>query len=506
MRSQALLHTYTVGAIVLSLCGLLRADVIELSDGRKFNGSLSRSGDTITIRTDDGKTITARPGDIAKVTLTSSVTPEEAATAEWVRMGPVVKSADDIQAIITLYQNFLTKYPNAKQAGDAKAALSSYQAIAKSDPVKFRGRWLARAQIDVLLKQWTEAAKPALELYKAGRMKEVLDAAKAALTDDAQNPDALTLAGLAAYRLNTLPLARTHFTTLAGADPTSLLAENNLGVILFQQKANGEGLSHYVKALQISGENRQVLDNIAEALNTYLAAGGDKNGLSYRNVVKLFEPAEAKMEQAMAAHGLQRWGSTWVTKERATELTRYAESVKDNVAKIDAQYKQVHDGLTALDNQIKQCDSDHEMYLQTFNAFNNQLNVQGQAVRALDLNYFIAQRDIALQNVDRVERQRTQLAAQRDQYAAASRDFLSQVDKLHAALSQGGGLPGLYSGIQRMLDLGEAETPPAPAAVPDPTPLPTIVTPPAIIITQPAPTPTLVPVPGASTPMLPVHN
>ena len=197
-------------------------------------------------------------------------------------------------------------------------------------------------------------------------MKEVLDRDEGArrLADDPQNPDALTLAGLAAYRMNTIPLARTNFTALAAADSTSLLAENNLGVISFQQKQNGEGLSHYVKALQINSENRQVLDNIAEAMNTYLAAGGDKNGLSYRSLMKVFDPAETKMEQVMAKLGLQRWGSTWVTKERANRSLAAHADVKDNLAKIDAQYKQAHDSLVALDNQVRQCDSDYEMYLQ----------------------------------------------------------------------------------------------------------------------------------------------
>ncbi len=491
-----------LAAAVLALAALpaLRADLIELSDGRKFSGNLSRSGDVITIRTDDGKTITARPAEIAKVTLTSNTTPEEAAAAEWTRIGPLVKSADDIQAVMALYQNFLAKFPQAKQAPDAQAALSSFQTLAKSDPVKFRGHWIARSQIDVLVKQWTDAAKPALALYKAGRLKETLDALKAPLADDAQNPDALTLAGLAAYRLNTLPLARTHFTALAAADPASLLAENNLAVISFQQKQNGEGLSHYAKALQINAYNRQVLDNIAEALNAYLAASGDKSGLSYRALLKLYEPAEAAMEQQMAKLGLQRWGSTWVTKDRAAELAKYADSLKDRLTEIDAQYRQARDTLAALDTQIKQCDSDYENYLQMFNAFNNDLNVQGNGSRVLDLNYFIAQRDIAIQNMDRVSRQKITLTAQRDQYVAGTRDFLAQVDKIKAALAAGGGMPGLFTGVQKILDLGESEKPPAPAAVPDPTPLPNIQ-PPPVIVSQPIQPPTLVPVPTGSLPV-----
>jgi hypothetical protein len=486
---------FQLAAALLAITPSLRADIIELSDGRRFTGSMSRNGDIVTIRTDDGKTVAARPAEIARVTLTSNTTPEEAATAEWVRIAPQVKAADDIHLIISIYQNFLDKFPEARQSADAKASLAYFQTLAKSDPVKFRGRWLARAQIEVLLNQWKESARPALDLYKAGRMKETLDALKAPLAEDAQNPEALTLAGLAAYRLNTIPAARTQFTALAAADPTSLLAENNLAVISFLQRQNGEGLSHYVKALQISTDNRQVLDNIAEGINTYLTAGGDKNGLSYRALLKIYEPAELRMQQQMAKLGLQRWGSTWVTRERAAELTKFADSYRDRLAQIDAQNKRARDTIASLDAQIRQCDSDYEMYLQTFNAFNNQLNVQGNAVRIMDLNYFIAQRDIALQNMERSKRQKEMLIAQRDQYVAGTHDFFAQVDKLKSTMTAAG--PGLYGGTQRILDLGEAENPPAPAAVPDPGPLPSLQLP-AVIIAPPTAPPTLVPVPTGS--------
>jgi len=37
---------------------------------------MSRSGDVITIKSDDGKIITAKPADIAKITLTTNLTPK----------------------------------------------------------------------------------------------------------------------------------------------------------------------------------------------------------------------------------------------------------------------------------------------------------------------------------------------------------------------------------------------------------------------------------------------
>src|SRR4051794_39365028 len=71
-------RAYHVALLVWAVSAGTFADNIELSDGRKFNGTLNRSGDVVTIKTDDGKTVTVRPDQIAKVTLTNSIAPEEA--------------------------------------------------------------------------------------------------------------------------------------------------------------------------------------------------------------------------------------------------------------------------------------------------------------------------------------------------------------------------------------------------------------------------------------------
>ena len=278
MKSRA----WTLALLALCLAPVLRADIIELTDGRKFNGTMARTGDVLTIKSDDGKVVTVKPGDVAKVTLTSDLSPEEAAAQEWSRVGVQVRAADDLQVVINVYKGFVEKFPVAKQAGEARSTLAIYESMVGKDPVKFRGKWMPRAQVDVVMKKWTEAARPALTLYKAGRMKETLDAVKTVLAEDDQNPDALTLGGLAAYRSNNLAQAKTYFTTLAAADPTSLLAENNLAVIAAGQKQTGESFVHYGKALQIMPEHRLLLDNVAEALNAYVAGGGDKNSTAYR--------------------------------------------------------------------------------------------------------------------------------------------------------------------------------------------------------------------------------
>jgi hypothetical protein len=470
------------------------ADIIQLQDGRKISGTMSRQGDVMVIRTDDGKSLTVNPSDVLKVTLNSTVTPAQAAEAEWTRITPLLKNADDLNAVVALLQKFIEKFPDSPRTAEAKDKLGVYQLLVTNGAVKFRGEWMPRAQIEVKLKQWTEAARPALDLYKTGRLKESIDAAKTALARDEQNPDALSLAGLAAFRLNNLTQARTFFASLGAADPSSVLAENNLAVVSWQQYIYGESFVIYTRALQIKPDNRLLLDNIAEAINTY---PGEKNNMAYKTLLRNYEPAETRAEANLAQGpkgGLHRWGATWVTSEQLDRLNKNKNTIQDHMARLDATYKATNDQLASIDASITQAQADYERYVSDMNFMNAQLQQTAQyntGQRTIDTANLTAQRDIANTNANNALQRVTDLKAQRSQILAGEQDYVLQANRLKAALAAA---QPAYTGTQRIMDLGEAENPPPPVAItmpPDLPPAPTTV----IVTTPPPPPPQLGPVP-----------
>jgi hypothetical protein len=469
-----------------------RADVIELRDGRTVIGTMSRQGDVMLIKADDGHILRVPPADVVKVTLTDTQTPGEAAEAEWTRLAAEIKKADDLQTVIGLHERFLGKYPDAARAEEVRTSLGVYRQLAASGAVKFRGRWMPRAQVDVTVKGWAEAARPAVDLYRSGRLKEALDAVKGALAADGQNPDALAVGGLAAYRQNNLAQARTYFTALAAADPGSVLAENNLGVLSFVQKAAPEGLVHYTKALQAMPDNRLVLDNIAEALAAY---PGDRNGAVYKALVRQYEPAEQRMEAAQAKEGLRRWGATWVKPAEYEQLSKFRSAVEDRMAKLDAQYRAARDALASLDDRIRQAQADYDQYAATVDYYNTQILLLQQ--RAIDVVYAISVRDTAAQNAAVAAQYKAALEAQRAQIVASGDTFQDQAGKLKAARAAvgTGDRAGQYTGVQRMMEVGEDQTPPPPAAVAGLPELPPIPSAPVVIAPPPPPTPVQPPPP-----------
>jgi chromosome segregation ATPase len=195
------------------------------------------------------------------------------------------------------------------------------------------------------------------------------------------------------------------------------------------------------------------------------------------------------MEEALAKQGQARWGATWVSKEQYDRLVKALEAQRDQMSRLDAQYASARNTLASLDAQIKQAAADLDNYAQTINAYTARvLEYQG---RSLDATYFMAQRDVAVQNYDRTSRYRAQLQAQFDQLAGGVRDFLAQAERLKAAYGKGGA-SGQYTGTQRILDWGETNSPPAPVPVAEPAPLPNPQAPSMVITPPPPPAPPVI--------------
>ncbi|MGN6367804.1 MAG: hypothetical protein ACTHN5_06045 [Phycisphaerae bacterium] len=441
------------------------ADVIELQDGRVITGSLLRKGDDVFITSNDGKTIKAKPSDVTRVTLTSSLTPTQAADAEWTRDAAEIKKADNLQTIINLHQQFLDKYPDAAAAPGVRTSLEQYQQLAKQNGVKFRGRWMPEAQVQVQLQDWADRAKPALVKYKAGDLRGALDSAKAILKDDSANPDALALAGLAAYHLNMTGEARDNFAALTLEDPASLLGENNLAVILFSQKRQAESLLHYAKALQVSPDNRFVADNIEEALNAYAASGGNLNAPAFVNLVRQFQQAESRIEAAMARKGLYRFGSTWVPAAIMDRLNANLQQIKNAMTQLDSQYQSARAAAAALDAAIAQANSDYNTTALNISYLDSLL-----ASTAGDVGNILAQRDDLQRNLQAIADKRAKLLADRQNAAATLQAAPAQADKLKAAYAAAAA--NQFTGIQRILDWGEQDNPPPPTIIQIPSPLP----------------------------------
>ncbi len=317
------------------------ADIIQLQNGQKISGSMKRVGDQMVITADDGTKTVAKPADIAGVTLTA--TPEEQAAVGWSTFKSDVARADDLATVISLHTQFLANNPQSPHVAEVKESLAGYQQLGQQKPVKFRGRWVPSAQVPVLLQQWKDDAAPALAAYRAGNLNGALAAAKGALVRDAENSDALEIAGLAEMRMDHLSDAENYFQKLATAAPGTGLAWHNLSVIELLQNRQAQALGDFSRALEAMPGNRLLLDNIAGILANF---SGDVNTAAYQSLARQFAQAESREQSTMAAEGLYRYGSTWISQAL---LARY--TVRD------AQLAQAMQQADELSNEPMDADS-----------------------------------------------------------------------------------------------------------------------------------------------------
>ena len=95
------------------------------------------------------------------------------------------------------------------------------------------------------------------------------------------------------------------------ANPTHVLAHNNLGVVYNYSKRRDKALEYFRKALEIDPQNRTTLDNLSELLQSMKT---ENEQFATANFPEPKQPAEIPGKQAngfIFCNGMPRSGSTW---------------------------------------------------------------------------------------------------------------------------------------------------------------------------------------------------
>src|SRR5262249_48546470 len=125
---------------------------------------------------------------------------------------------------------------------------------------------------------------------------------------------------------------------------------NNLAVILWRQNALMAALSHYDQAMLAAPVNKEILDNVAEAL-AGLADDQRKNVIAQR-AFRRFAEQDKRLQEMMAAQGFYRWGATWVDRDAMQHLKDQEQQVNQKLAKANADADAARKQIDSLDHEI----------------------------------------------------------------------------------------------------------------------------------------------------------
>jgi chromosome segregation ATPase len=111
-------------------------------------------------------------------------------------------------------------------------------------------------------------------------------------------------------------------------------------------------MNYYDQAMMSAPEAKEILDNVAEALN--IVPKENQSAPVVLQGVKLFAEQDAVLQKLAAQQGMYRWGATWVTAKQLEELKADEARVKQQLDVLQQQFDAVQQKLGQIDAEFDQ--------------------------------------------------------------------------------------------------------------------------------------------------------
>ncbi len=243
------------------------ADVVNLTDGTKIEGTLKREPGGWSVTDAAGKVTTVPDEKVESVTKSSNLSPADIAASKVASQRRAVEALSDVNAIIERWNKFIEQNKGSPAEKEGQKELAMWKERLEKGMIKVGTQWMTPADQAALLEKSVAVVDQVRTLIKSGKLKDAEQQINQLVTVDTANPAGYFLRGVVAFKQDQLGVAKKAFeqtkSLLADHGPTL----NNLGVIAWKQKQAVGAVAIYDMAMQASPRHRQILDNTAEALN-----------------------------------------------------------------------------------------------------------------------------------------------------------------------------------------------------------------------------------------------
>ena len=428
---------------LLALPGFALGDVVHLKDGSRLEGEIKRAGDEYIV-TEQGGKVTHVPSEKVGSIEVKPQLGDDAAMGRLQSLRRAAENLPDFKQILERYKTFLDQNANTPAAIEAKADMEMWQDRQARGLIKLGDKWITPEERDALRGQSSQEAIRLHDMLKQGRLKEATPILDKALAVDPQSMSLLYLRGVLAYQQEQLPPSRMAFEAVVALAPDHAPTLNNLGVILWRQNAIGAALGYYDRALLAAPGSRDILDNIAEALNA-LPKEQRETPIT-KKLVRHFKEQDDEAQKKQAAKGMYRWGSSWVNEKDLAKLQDQEKAIKDKLDVMSQDFDTLAKRITAIDRRIAE---DQQELAQ----IDSQSYAQGADGRFVRLpyppRYYTVARDIDALKAERADR-----VADQERLRKAAKQLQQQLP-----------VPK-YTGIQKLIDADGMPLPAPPATKP----------------------------------------
>ena len=340
----------SAGLTMGSFCFAARGDIVHLKEGGKMEGLLVREGAGWVVIEGAGKRTFVGDDQVKSIEKTSSLSPAELSES---RLGTLRRSVDnlsDLDQIVERYSRFIEENKGQPAADEAKKDLDAWREKQNKGMVKVGSSWVTTEERQKMLEESAKLVDEAREQIKSSRMRDAEATVNQLLTVDPKNASGLYLRGVLMFKQGNLGQAKKSFEMVKEQQVDHGPTLNNLGVVLSQQKQPMPALVAYDQAMQASPTNRQILDNVAEALEAIPQE--QRKNTSYTRAAKRFAELDADMQKEMQKEGLFRWGSSWVDAKQMEELKAAQAKVKEKLDQLVADYDRIKERVKEIDTTM----------------------------------------------------------------------------------------------------------------------------------------------------------
>jgi tetratricopeptide (TPR) repeat protein len=340
----------SIAALVIT-APLLFADIIHLKNGEQLEGTIKRDKGGWEITDSSGRTLLVLDREVSRIEKTGNLSAAELAVSKLAALRRSVEPLSDINQVIDRYQRFIEQNKETPIAAEADRELATWRERKARGFVKVGSEWVSPDAHAEMLERAAETLTRIREMIREGRYKEAGAAVEKLLAASPDNASALYLRALLAHKQGEVGVAKRHFERvrelLRDHGPTL----NNLAAIAFKQKQTAQAIALYVQAMQASPRNRQVLDNVAEALHAL--PQDQRNSTNAKKAETIFKEQDAELQKELEQQGLFRWGATYVTKDRYDEAMKEQEKVQAKLQQLDQEYRRVESRLREIERTIE---------------------------------------------------------------------------------------------------------------------------------------------------------
>jgi tetratricopeptide (TPR) repeat protein len=334
----------------LILSAATHADVINLTDGTKVEGKIQRTSDGWAVTQKDG-TITTVPADkVASIEASRGAENVSVAADRLASLRRVAEHLSDLQDIVGRYQKFIDQAGDQTVVAEANKDLRMWQDRLDQGLVKLGDKWITADERQRRRELAQSEALPAKDLILNYHYKDAEKILQQALEDDPECAAALYLQGVALYKQDQVAQARKFFDAVNQVVHSHAPTLNNLAVIAWRQKSFVVAMSFYGQAMMATPQAKEILDNVAEALNAI--PDDNKKAPVVIQAVSLFADQDAQLQQAAAQQGLYRWGATWVTAKQLQDLKAAEAKVKQQLDNIQQQFDALQQKIGEIDSEM----------------------------------------------------------------------------------------------------------------------------------------------------------